>query len=130
MFILILIENQCLNKRSYFLRFFPVPIKCFQIGYYLLLSSVTILDRNYWQHIYLQIPDHWVHKLRWKWALQRWNWARCEKICHKEDGLGGTKAERTQGRPWPCPQKIIKAPCQKFPNRKSCWQEILFTRFP
>ena len=78
----------------------------------------------------LIIPEHWVHKLRWQWALRRWNWTRCEKIRHKEAGLGGTKVESTQGRPWPCPQKIIKAPCQKFPDRKSCWQEILFTRPP
>ena len=78
----------------------------------------------------LIIPEHWVHKLRWQWALRRWNWTRCEKIRHKEAGLGGTKVESTQGRPWHCPQKIIKAPCQKFPDRKSCWQEILFTRPP
>ena len=78
----------------------------------------------------LIISEHWVNKLRWQWALRRWNWTRCEKIRHKEAGLGGTKVESTQGRPWPCPQKIVKAPCQKFPDRKSCWQEILFTRPP
>ena len=66
----------------------------------------------------LIISEHWVNKLRWQWALRRWNWTRCEKIRHKEAGLGGTKVESTQGRPWPCPQKIIKAPCPKISRQK------------